>query len=137
MIPDLSAANLTFERGQLLQRDGAPLAQISYLPETGAPVVLFAMAGKAQAFPLKLEEIEGVTVAGWGEANLSFLLAGNLPQEQLRALAETIQTQRAAAEPAAQDTGIPEAPPPAANSQEPEASQSAPASATQPTSPNR
>jgi len=110
-IPELSKANLTFERAQLLQRDGAPLAQISYLPETGAPVVFFAMAGESKALLLDKKEIDGVAVVGWGEANLSFLLAGDLPQTELRALAKTIQDQRAAAEPVTQDTGVPVAPP--------------------------
>jgi len=129
-IPDLKSANLTFERGQLLQRDGAPLAQISYLPETGAPVVLFALAGKAQALALEEKKIEGVSVAVWGEEKLTFLLAGGLPQVQLHALAMTIQAQRVLAEQAAQGTKVPETAPVAENSQKPEASQSAPATVT-------
>ena len=124
-IPDLSAANLTFERGQLLQRDGAPLAQISYLPETGAPVVLFVLAGKAKALALEEKKIEGVPVAIWREENLSFLLAGDLPQEKLHALAVTIQAQRLLAQQVAKDAGVKETSPAAEKPSEPEAATSA------------
>ncbi len=124
-IPDLSAVNLRFERGQLLQRDGAPLAQISYLPETGAPVVLFVLAGKAKALALEEKKIEGVPVAIWREENLSFLLAGDLPQEKLHALAVTIQAQRLLAQRAAKDAGVKEAAPAAEKPSEPEAAASA------------
>jgi len=124
-IPDLSSANLTFERGQLLQRDGAPLAQISYLPETGAPVVLFVLAGKAKALALEEKKIEGVPVAIWREENLSFLLTGDLPQEKLHALAVTIQAQRLLAQQAAKDARLKEAAPAAEKPSEPEAAASA------------
>ncbi len=100
-VPDLTSANLTFMRGQLLQRDGTPLAQLSYLPETGAPVVLFAKAGKAKKRALEVKQVEGSTVALWAEENLSFLLTGNFPETQLRILAKTIQAQTAPVEPAA------------------------------------
>ena len=124
-IPDLSAANLTFERGQLLQRDGAPLAQISYLPETGAPVVLFVLAGKAKALALAEKKIDGVPVAIWREENLSFLLAGDLPQEKLHSLAATIQAQRLLAQQAVKDAAVKEAAPAAEKPSEPEAAASA------------
>lgn len=121
-IPDLTSANFTFVRGQLLQRDGKPLAQISYLPETGSPVVLFALAGKTKKLALEIKQVEGSTVAVWATESLSFLLAGNFPETQLRILAQTIQSQQAPDAPVAQSA--------ADNAQGFEASQSAPAKDT-------
>ncbi|MFQ5625880.1 MAG: anti-sigma factor family protein [Methyloligellaceae bacterium] len=108
-IPDLSSANLTFQRAQMLQREGTPLAQIAYLPETGAPVALYARSGAGEARALKLEDIGGVTLASWGQGELYFLLAGDLPRPRLEALAKTLESQIADAEPKSQDTGMPDA----------------------------
>ncbi len=108
-IPDLSGENLTFQRAQMLQRGGAPLAQISYLPETGGPVALYAKSGAGEARDLRFEEIGGISVASWAQGNLFFLLAGDLPRQRLESLAKTVESQIAALEPVTQDTGMPEA----------------------------
>lgn len=106
-IPDLTGASMTFRRVQMLQRDGAPLVQIAYLPEVGEPVALYAKSGAGEARDLKFEKIGGVSVASWGQGTLFFMLAADLPQWRLLNLARSVESQIAAAEPKTQDTGVP------------------------------
>lgn len=108
-IPDLGEANLTFQRAQMLQREGSPLARIAYLPLTGGPVALYVTSGAGEARELKFEEIGGVSLASWSQRNMLFLLAGDLPRPRLESLAKSVESQIAAAEPKTQDTGMPEA----------------------------
>ena len=117
-IPDLSGENLTFQRAQMLQRGGAPVAQIAFLPESGAPVALYAKSGPGEERDLKFEEIGGVSVASWAQGNIFFMLAGDLPRQRLESLARSIESQIAAAEPVTQDTGMPEASLPAGSAEQ-------------------
>ena len=117
-IPDLTGENLTFQRAQMLQRGGAPMAQIAYLPESGGPVALYVKSSKGIAQNLKFEEFGDVSIASWAQGNLFFLLAGELPRQRLETLAKAVESQVAAAEPKTQDTGIPgETLPPAGGEQ--------------------
>lgn len=110
-VPDLGTRGLTFHRAQLLQRDGKPFTQIAYMADTGTPVALYATARTGDLQSLTLDEKEGINLATWSDSDLSFLLAGDLPEERLRALAEVIRQQFAAIQPTTQDTGTAAAPP--------------------------
>jgi len=110
-IPDLSGEKLTFHRAQMLQRDGKPFTQIAYMANSGVPVGLYATTQKGKLEELTLGEKDGIGLATWTQDGLSLLLAGNLPEARLQGLAEAIESQLAAAEPKAQDTGTPDAPP--------------------------
>lgn len=109
-IPDLSALDLVFQRAQMLQRDGVPFAQVAYLPKTGAPLALYAKPSKDVSQPIRVREIDGVSLASWTYGGLSMLLAGHLPEDKLRAVADAINEQLTGASPGVGDTGIP-APP--------------------------
>jgi len=106
-IPDLSNANLTFQRAQMLQRKGTPLAQIAYLPDSGAPVALYVRPGAGEARALKFEDIGGVSLASWRQGELYFLLAGELPRPQLEAVAQSVQRQIAADAPNSPESSLP------------------------------
>lgn len=110
-IPDLSGQELTFHRAQMLQRDGKPFTQIAYLTNSGVPVALYVTARAGLPEAMKLDEKDGIGLASWTQGELSLLLAGNLPETRLRGLAEAIESQLAAAEPKAEDTGVPVTPP--------------------------
>lgn len=106
-VPDLSGQNLTFQRAQMLQRDGKPFTQVAYMAETGVPVALYATAHTGKRVAMELDEKDGIGLASWTQSGLSFLLAGNLPETRLQVLAETIEGQFTATEPKTQDTGAP------------------------------
>lgn len=104
-IPDLSSENLTFQRAQMLQREGTPLAQIAYLPETGRPVALYVSSSTGVAQALRIEGFEGVSIASWGRGNLHFLLTADLPRRRLETLAKSVDSQLSATGPKSRDTG--------------------------------
>ena len=109
-IPDLSTHDLVFQRAQMLQRDGVPFAQVAYLPKRGAPFALYAKESKSVAQPIQIREKDGLSLATWTHRGLEMLLAGPLPEDQLRAVAHTINEQLSGDEPAKGDTGIPTPP---------------------------
>lgn len=106
-VPDLSGQSLTFQRAQMLQREGKPFAQIAYIAETGNPVVLYATARNGDAEAMKLGDKDGVSFATWTQGDLTLLLAGDLPDLRLGVIAREIENIFASAQPRAQDTGTP------------------------------
>ena len=106
-VPDLSGQNLTFQRAQMLQREGKPFAQIAYIAETGDPVVLYATARNGEAEAMKLGDKDGISFATWTQGDLTLLLAGDLPDLRLGVIARVIENDFASAKPRAQDTGTP------------------------------
>ena len=109
-IPDLRTVDLVFQRAQMLQREGVPFAQVAYLPETGAPLALYARAHKGETQPIRILDKDDLSLATWSHGGLSLLLAGQLPEDRLRAIAHVINEQLADAEPASGDTGTPTPP---------------------------
>ena len=109
-IPDLSALDLVFQRAQMLQRDGVPIAQVAYLPETGVPLALYAKASTDVSQPIRIREVDGMSLAAWTHGGLSMLLAGQLSDDQLRAVAHAINEQLTGASPVTGDTGVPTSP---------------------------
>lgn len=107
LVPDLSGQELTFQRAQVLQRDGQPFAQIAYLTKSGDPVALYATMRTGEPEAMKLGDKDGIGFAIWTQGELSLLLAGNLPDERLGQIARFIEHDFASSEPRAQDTGAP------------------------------
>lgn len=106
-VPDLSRDKLTFQRAQVLQREGKPFAQIAYLAETGDPVALYATTRSGEAAPMRLGDRDGVGFVMWTQGDLELLLAGNLTDERLGQIARGIEHDFKTAQPRAQDTGAP------------------------------
>jgi len=106
-VPDLSRDKLTFQRAQVLQREGKPFAQIAYVAETGDPVALYATPRSGEAAPMQLGDRDGVGFVIWTQGDLDLLLAGNLPDERLGQIARGIENDFNTAQPHEQDTGAP------------------------------
>lgn len=107
VVPDLSGQGLTFQRAQMLQREGKPFAQIAFIGETGNPIVLYATARNGDAEAMKLGDKDGVSFATWTQGDLTLLLAGDLPDLRLGVIARVIENSLASATPRVQDTGVP------------------------------
>jgi anti-sigma factor RsiW len=89
-VPDLRRAGLTFKRVQRLGFGNTPLIQMVFLPANGKPVALCAlpMSDAAGAdTPVATAHIEGIGVAHWRRNQLAYVLAADLPAEQLAQLA--------------------------------------------------
>lgn len=91
VIPDLKSQGLRFVRAQVLRRSGEPIAQISYLPETGPPVALYAKAqATGQAGEGSLTQ-GGVRTRAWVHNGIAYMLAAALSETEVDGLAAKIK----------------------------------------------
>jgi anti-sigma factor RsiW len=89
VVPDLAPEGYRFVRGQLLRFEGEPLAQLLYLGPSGAPLALYAKAGRGDS-PLRVQHYGKLRGVSWSEADIAYLLAGEADEARLRKLAEAI-----------------------------------------------
>ncbi len=82
---------LSFQGTQLLQLEGKPLAQISYLYGDNAPVALCIIktANPAQA-PAE-EKRHGLNVVHWVAGGYGFMVIGKVPESTLRQISDTFR----------------------------------------------
>lgn len=97
IIPDLTGEGLDFRRAQLLRLDEEPVAEIAYLPKTGAPLTLYARAGGASETPFTFERTKDTTLVSWDQNGVSLLIAARMPQDRLEPVAASVYDQMAAA----------------------------------------
>ncbi len=92
VVPDFKAHGLELARSQVLNYHGSRFLQISYLGKEEQPVALYVMAG-GSAKPAEDGGYENVRTVHWEAGGASFVIAGHLPQEAMRALAVVAQNQ--------------------------------------------
>ena len=88
--PDLQAQGFDFVRAQLLRDGGQPLGLILYLPKEGAPLGLYVKRGHIAGLPVWRKDGR-ITSVGWSEAGVTYLLAGEQPEDLLLRLTEKIR----------------------------------------------
>ena len=88
--PDLQAQGFDFVRAQLLRDGGQPLGLILYLPKEGAPLGLYVKRGHVARLPVWRKDGR-ITSVGWSEAGITYLLAGEQPEDLLLRLTEKIR----------------------------------------------
>ena len=86
----LSVAGLSLRRGELLQFQGVPLAQIGYLDGTIPVAFCVLRDGEADA-PVTTTTSEGFVAASWAKGGRGFMLIGKLPGDRIAALARTLE----------------------------------------------
>ncbi len=83
---------LTLKRAQILGFEGAPLIQLAYLSETGAPVALCAVRlDGSETADVVFETLAGLPSAHWSRDGVGYMLIGDLAAEHLQDLAEELQ----------------------------------------------
>ena len=88
---ELESPNLSFRGTQLLQFEGKPLAQISYLHRGKTPVALCLIrSGKPAAAPAN-EVRHGLNIVHWVAGGYGFMLIGDVPDKELGDIAETFR----------------------------------------------
>lgn len=92
VVPDFKNHGLELARSQVLNYHGSRFIQISYLGKEEQPVALYVMAGGGQR-AAEDGEYENVRTVHWESGGASFVIAGHLPQEAMRALAVVAQNQ--------------------------------------------
>lgn len=82
---------LAFQGTQLLQLEGKPLAQISYLYGDNAPVALCIIKTANPAAPPAEEKRHGLNVVHWVAGGYGFMVIGKVPEPALRQISDTFR----------------------------------------------
>lgn len=92
VLPDFSQHGLRFARAQTLNYQGNKLIQLIYSDKTDPLVAVYVTPGDAE-MALSPGRFGDVKTVSWSERGLRFLIAGEMTQEALRALAAVAQAQ--------------------------------------------
>ena len=75
-IPDLSGEALAFQGARLLLVNGAPIAQLLYLPTEGRAVgICFKTTDKPDSAPVRAD-FDGTVVLSWNRNGVAYVIAG-------------------------------------------------------------
>jgi anti-sigma factor RsiW len=78
---------------RLLAVAGAPVAQLVYVPERGAPIALCITPAAEGSLEPRFEHRDGLSLTGWSNDGLSFVVIGEIPEaEFMRIVADVIET---------------------------------------------
>ncbi|MFP3921988.1 MAG: hypothetical protein ACLFU3_09820, partial [Dichotomicrobium sp.] len=91
-VPSFSEHELSFRRGQVLAYRGSRMMQLSYVGEDEELVALYIMSGGPASSP-SAGEMRDVTTVTWGKGGVRYVLAGDQPENSLRALAAVATAQ--------------------------------------------
>lgn len=82
------SAEMSYKRAQILGYEGRPLAQLSFLSSTGAPIALCIIRmgdGESEAQFTKMEDM---STASWSEGEYEYLLIGGDDPQFIKRIAE-------------------------------------------------
>ena len=91
-LPDFSQSGLRFVRAQTLSYRGNRLMQLVYTGKSDPLVALYITAGEDES-PISAGRFGDVKTVSWSQGGLRFLIAADMTQEALRALAAIAQSQ--------------------------------------------
>lgn len=86
---DLDGASL--RRAQILEYDGAPIAQLTYLDERYGPMALCITRGDGQVAAPEQERREGMNLVYWKDGRHAYLLIGRNPPQALQSMADGLR----------------------------------------------
>lgn len=90
---DVAIPGLTFQRAQILEHRGAPLAQLAYLDGAGNPVAFcFTRTGGSDQASRSVE-ISGLNAETWQQGGIGYILIGPAPAEDLRLAGQRLARQ--------------------------------------------
>jgi len=87
-VPDLSSFGLTFKGARMLVVNGAPVAQLVYLPADGRAVALCIIHSKKDDKPLTASQQDDLNLVDWRVKGYGFVVIGWENADELRAIAE-------------------------------------------------
>ncbi|MDF3935801.1 anti-sigma factor family protein [Pseudomonas citronellolis] len=84
---DLQLDGASLRRAQILEYDGVPIAQLTYLDERYGPMALCITRGDGKPSALEQERREGMNLVYWKDAGHAYLLIGHQPPQDLQSMA--------------------------------------------------
>ncbi|MGO4573972.1 anti-sigma factor [Microvirga sp. 2TAF3] len=88
-------SGLSFKRAQLLEYDGKPLGQISYLDPDSGPMALCIYPDNGRDATHHVEQRFGFNVVYWSKDGRHFMLIGRAPANRLQELADDLSNRLA------------------------------------------
>lgn len=80
-----------FRRGQMLTFGSRPLVQLAYLHDGVTPVAFCITPDGAPDVGLAAETREGLPIVHWARDGISYMVIGDIPNEQLLGMAQTLR----------------------------------------------
>lgn len=87
----LALDGMTFQRAQMLRHEGAPLAQIAFLGDDGAPIALCIMRADEKTVRETIE-IAGLNASTWAGGGYTYILIGPADAQRLDEAAKVLQS---------------------------------------------
>jgi len=91
-VPQFTDHDVTFRRGQVLSYRGSRMMQLSYAGADSGLVSLYVMPGGPET-GLSVVRQRDITSVHWSDGGVRYVIAGQLPETGLRALAAVAMTQ--------------------------------------------
>lgn len=88
----LKVTGLGFQRAQMLEFEGEPLAQIVFLDGNEAPIAFCLMKATGGAEGLADTEISGLNATTWSDGTYSYIVIGPAERSTIRDAAEELST---------------------------------------------
>jgi hypothetical protein len=94
---NLAPAKLTlprseFKRAQILEYDGVPIAQITYLDPANGPMALCVTLSNSGSRHFARERRHGMNVVYWADMEHAWMLIGHNPAAELEDMAKLLRT---------------------------------------------
>lgn len=93
LVADLSGEGMVFQGARLLVINGAPVAQLMYLPPDGRPLGFCIIKSPKDDAPFKAQQKADLNLVSWRRGGYGFVVIGWTPPDALLAVAETAAAQ--------------------------------------------
>lgn len=93
VVPDFSAAGLTFAGGRMVVVDGAPVAELMYTRANGLPIGFCMFWHDATPSPILVERREKQHLATWDDGKHGYIVVGEADRELIHRLATAAKQQ--------------------------------------------
>ena len=94
--PDLASLDADYKYAKIFAIGGKPLAQIAYLPKSGAPFSLCLMKTDKPDHDPKFSTAHGLKVASWRSKGIAYVYVGKTPRDVMDRYIDAIRTQTGA-----------------------------------------
>jgi len=94
--PDLASLQADYKYAKIFAIGGQPLAQIAYLPQSGAPFSLCLMKTDKPDHGPKFSTAHGLNVASWRSKGIAYVYVGKTPREVMDRYIAAMQAQTGA-----------------------------------------
>lgn len=94
--PDLAKLDADYKYAKIFAIGGKPLAQIAYLPKSGAPFSLCLMKTDKPDHGPKFSTAHGLNVASWRAKGIAYVYVGKTPRDVMDRYIDAMRTQTGA-----------------------------------------